>query len=257
MAAARNSMLPSRSVHIEAHKQAEIASRERFLRAGNHAEFRKPFGPEWDSHDWVKWATIAEILHRFAVPQGAKVLDVGCGNGWLSQLLSECGYLATGLDIAPVSIEKAREWAAARNSPAQFIVQDMEDFTSDNEFDMAIAYNALHHTTRQAVVIRNIANSLRPGGLALFGEPSCLHYLSPHAREVHEQEGWIERGVFVRALERDCRNAGLRECQRFFEGTRPYQSRFAGFLWQLTRLVAANVAFAPQSLVWMVARKPH
>ena len=242
--------------YVEPHKHAEIASRERFLAEGFLPEFRKPFGPYWDSHDWVKWAAVTEILHRLNVPQGSKILDVGCGNGWMSLLLAESGYAPTGMDISPVSIEKAREWAALRNSAARFVIDDMDRFSYDEEYDGAVVYNALHHTTRQEDVIRNIADSLRPGGWVLFGEPSCLHYLSPHAREVHRQEGWIERGIFVHKLKRDCRRAGLGEFRRFFEGTRPYESRTREFLWQLIRLVSANVAVAPQALVWVFARKP-
>lgn len=61
----------------------------------------------------------------------------------------------------------------------------------------------------------------------------------------------------VRALKRDCRAAGRGEFRRFFEGTRPYESRVREFAWQAVRLVAANGASAPQASVWLAARKPR
>jgi hypothetical protein len=89
----------------------------------------------------------------------------------------------------------------------------------------------------------------------IVGEPSWLHNISPDARRVHRQHGWIERGLTVRHLKRDCRGAGLGGFRRFFEGTRPYEGRVREFSWQAIRLCAANVAFAPQASVWLAAQK--
>ncbi|MEN3340786.1 MAG: hypothetical protein V7644_190 [Actinomycetota bacterium] len=240
---------------IEPHKQAEIDSKAEFLSSGHDFIFRKPFGPEWDSHNWVKWATLAEILHRLRLPAGAAVLDIGCGPGWTTLFLAEGGFRATGVDIAPAFVEQARLWAARWNSKAQFEVADMDDLTYVDEFDAAILFDALHHTTRQAQVVANVSRSLKRGGWAVFGEPSWLHNVSPAARRVHRETGWVERGVEVRALEADCRDSGLGNVRRFFEGTRPYEHRVREFGWQLIRLVAANLAFAPQASVWVVAQK--
>lgn len=243
-------------MHHEPHKQAEIDSKEEYLRLGQTFVFRKPFGPEWDSHNWVKWATMAEILHRLELPAGSSVLDVGCGPGWTTLFLAEAGFVPTGIDIAPTFVEQARAWATRWNSAASFEVRDMDSFSFPQEFDAVIVFDALHHSTRQSQVVQNVADSLRRGGWVLFGEPSWLHNVSPTARRVRGETGWIERGVTIRQLKSDCRAAGLGSFRRFFEGTRPYEGRLREFGWQLVRLVAANVAVAPQSSVWLAARKP-
>ena len=82
-----------------------------------------------------------------------------------------------------------------------------------------------------------------------------LHRVSPGARRARRELGWLERGIGLRGLRRDLRAAGFGELRRFFGPTRPYEGRIGGFAWQLTRLLAANVAVAPQAHLWIAARR--
>jgi 2-polyprenyl-3-methyl-5-hydroxy-6-metoxy-1,4-benzoquinol methylase len=239
---------------LEPHKQAEVDEHERDRRERPEV-LRKPFGPEWGSQYWPKWGTIVEAFCRLGVEPGARVLDVGCGPGWTSLFLEESGYRPTGIDIAPAHVEISRMRAERWGLGATFATADMDDFELGEEFDAALVFDALHHSHRQHDVVANIARHLRPGGWVLFGEPSWLHTVSPAARRVGRERGWVERGVTVRALKRDCRAAGLGDFRRFFEGTGPYESRTRGFAWELVRLVAGNVAFAPRMSIWLAARR--
>lgn len=116
-------------------------------------------------------------------------------------------------------------------------------------------FDALHHSVRPADVVKRIAAHLNPGGWVLFGAPSWLHSLSPHARRTSKEEGWVERGVRVRTLKRDCALAGLGDFRRFYEGTQPHAGRLLDFGYQAARVVAARAASAPQMSVWLAARK--
>jgi 2-polyprenyl-3-methyl-5-hydroxy-6-metoxy-1,4-benzoquinol methylase len=240
---------------LEPHKQAEIDSHARDMRE-RPAIFHKPFGAEWNGEYWAKWAVIAYALRRLGVAEDAELLDIGCGPGWTSLFLAEEGYSVTGVDLAPAHVEVSTQRAQQRGIAASFETHDMDYLALDRRFDAVLVFDALHHSTRQRAVIRNIADHLRPGGWVLFGEPSWLHNVSPGARRVHRERGWTERGVGVRALRRDCHHAGLVGCRRFYEGTNPYESRHRGFGWQLVRLVAANFFLAPQMSVWLAAQKP-
>ncbi len=84
-------------------------------------------------------------------------------------------------------------------------------------------FDALHHVDDPAAVVTRVGRHLTPGGWALFGEPSLLHRVSPDARGVSKEKGWIENGIGVRALRRWCKEAGMPETRRFFEPTRPVQ----------------------------------
>lgn len=241
---------------LEQHKLAEIEEHERSLREDPAPNLRKPFGPEWGISYWVKWATIVEALTRLGIAPGARVLDVGCGVGWSTVFLAEAGYRCVGVDMSEPSLGIANQRAARWQVPATFKAADMDDFALDEHFDAALVFDALHHSRRHPEAVVSIARHLNPGGWAIFGEPSWLHYISPHARRASKELGWTERGVLVRALKRHCQAAGLTTFRRFFEGTRPYESRGSEFVWQLVRLVAANFAVAPQASVWLAAQKP-
>jgi SAM-dependent methyltransferase len=235
---------------------AEVESAARAWDAGQPEHFVKPFGNEWSATYWTKWGTIAHILKRLDVPRGARILDIGCGLGWTTCFLAEAGYDATGIDFAPGALRFAELRAERWRVPARFAVASMEKFDLQRRFDVVLVFDALHHSERPDHVVRAMANHLKPGGWAIFGEPSWLHYISPEARRTTREYGWVERGIPLSRLRRWCALAGLRNFERFYEGTGPYAGRFRGFAWQLIRLVSANLWVAPGVSIWMVARKP-
>jgi SAM-dependent methyltransferase len=221
----------------EPHKQAEVDVRtEEFM----HSEAHKPFG--WGAEHWVRWGTVEEAFHRLSIAPPTPVLDVGCGSGWTTLLLAEAGFCAVGIDLVPANVEFARSRADRWTSSAHFEQADMDAFELNPRFGAVLVFDSLHHSRRQAEAVACMARHLEPGGWALFGEPSWLHWISPRARHTTRQRGWSERGLTVRGLRRDCLAAGLDEFRRFFEGTRPYESRTRGFGWQLARLGAAPLS---------------
>jgi SAM-dependent methyltransferase len=233
------------------HKAAEIASRTPEFMA---QERSKPFG--WDAAHFVEWATVTEMLHVIGLQPGANVIDVGCGSGWTTLFLAEAGFEALGYDLAPANVELARERAARWGSSARFEVADMDALPGGPPADAALIFDALHHTAGQQAALRGVYDRLKPGGWLLLGEPTWLHRLSPEARRVRRERGWLERGLTLRGLRRDLRVAGFGETRRFFQPTRPYEGRVRGFGWQLARLVGANLAVAPQAHLWVAARRP-
>ena len=250
-----NVRFPRNPIRTEIHKRAEIESHERALREAKPETFRKPFGEPWEPDYWVKWATITHALRRLGVHPPSTILDVGCGGGWTTTFLVESGYSALGIDLAPAMIEMARRRALRTRVEARFRVADMENLALGRKFDAVLVFDALHHTRRQKETVKRIAGHLNPGAWVLFGEPSLLHHVSPSARRTHRDLGWVERGIGVRRLKRDCREVGLCGFRRFFEGTGPYESRVRGFGWQLIRLASANLVFAPRASVWLAAQR--
>jgi 2-polyprenyl-3-methyl-5-hydroxy-6-metoxy-1,4-benzoquinol methylase len=215
----------------------------------------KPFGIQWPAVWWLKWATIHHAFRELGVEPGARVLDIGSGTGWSTLLLAEAGYLPTGVDIAPANVEIGRLHAERWSSPAEFRVADMDSLDLGEQFGAVLMFDALHHVDDPAAVVSRVARHLRSGGWALFGEPSLLHRISPDARGVAQDKGWIENGISVRKLRGWCADAGMPQTRRFFEPTRPYADRVRQFAWEAVRLVAANMAFAPSYHVWLSARK--
>jgi SAM-dependent methyltransferase len=234
----------------ESHKQAEIDSRTPDFIA---AESTKPFG--WETYHWVRWATIAEVLRRLAIPRGASVLDVASGSGWTSLFLAETGYAVTAVDLVPANVELTAQRAARWGASVTAEVADMEELDLGRRFEFVLIHDALHHSRRHGLVLERAAAHLQPGGWLLLGETSWLHRLSPAAHRQARQTGWTERGFTVRELRRSLKSAGLEDIRRFHQGTQPYESMGLGFAWQLARLIAGNFAAAPQSAIWLAGQR--
>ena len=55
-------------------------------------------------HELVKWSGLDKL------PQGSRILDVGCGIGGSSRILAEYyGFNVTGITISPAQVKRARE----------------------------------------------------------------------------------------------------------------------------------------------------
>ncbi len=215
----------------------------------------KPFGTEWGTDYWGKWHAISYALYSLGIPKGATILDVGMGVGWTSVFLAESGFRPTGIDIAPANVDIAVARGARHGMDVKAVAGDMDDFDLDETFDAALIFDALHHSHRSSDVVRNVARHIKPGGWALFGEPSWLHSYSPGARKTTRELGWVEHGIRLRRLKKECRDAGLSDFRRFYEGTQPHRGRIVDFGYQGARLLAARAACAPQMSLWLAARR--
>ena len=92
---------------------------------------------------------------------GLKLLDAGCGTGYLSRQASEQGAVVTGIDISERMIEIARH-----NYPdIDFRVDSCHELRSiaDGEFDMVIANYVLMDTPDLAGKMKAFSRVLRSG----------------------------------------------------------------------------------------------
>lgn len=89
---------------------------------------------------------------------GERILDLGCGDGALTERLAAAGCEVVGVDGAPGMVAAAR----ARGLDAR--VMDGEALTFAREFDAVFSNAALHWMTRPDAVIEGVTRALRPGG---------------------------------------------------------------------------------------------
>ncbi len=109
------------------------------------------------------WDDLRTPLFTKYVQPGCRVLDVGCGNGRLSQLFDErVDYV--GVDQSESLIALARK----KFSHRQFVVEDMEHLSfPKSSFDFIYCIAAFHHlATRdeQVQTLTRMKDILRPGG---------------------------------------------------------------------------------------------
>jgi SAM-dependent methyltransferase len=97
----------------------------------------------------------------------SKVLDIGCGAGEHTILLTRLGYDVLGVDAAPTAIDQARANAAAKGVDARFAVADAMNLGDEQRYD-TIVDSALFHIFDDADRSRYVASlhaALRPGGV--------------------------------------------------------------------------------------------
>lgn len=100
---------------------------------------------------------------------GLRVLDIGCGGGFLAEEFAAAGSEVTGIDPSRASIRAARAHAAGRGLRIGYLVGAGERLPVPGAaFDVAYCCDVLEHVSDVDRVIGETARVLRPGGCYLF-----------------------------------------------------------------------------------------
>lgn len=107
-----------------------------------------------------------EVLRGMEFRSNERVLDVGCGDGYVTRLIAARLPDGTiiGVDASPRMIEVARARPDPPGAVVTFLVADARELPFDGEFDTVVCFNALHWVADQVAALRGIARSLRPAG---------------------------------------------------------------------------------------------
>jgi SAM-dependent methyltransferase len=97
-----------------------------------------------------------------------RVLDLGCGSGWLSIYLAREGFAVTGVDIADHALELAQMWAKNEDLSIKFDIADLADMKyEENAFDGIVANSIFEHLTYDLALgtMLTLQSILKPGGI--------------------------------------------------------------------------------------------
>jgi 2-polyprenyl-3-methyl-5-hydroxy-6-metoxy-1,4-benzoquinol methylase len=90
---------------------------------------------------------------RKALPQGGRILDVGCGAGAFTSLLSTHGFRATGVDQDADVVLHARQVARVLGGDASFEQADAFDLSGFHDrFDLAYSIGVVEHFDRDVTI---------------------------------------------------------------------------------------------------------
>lgn len=124
----------------------------------------------WSSETYAKHARFvsdlgAGVFDLLAPRPGERILDLGCGDGALTEKIAAAGATVVGLDASPDFVDATR----ARGIEAH--LGDGEELGFDNEFDAVFSNAALHWMTQPEKVVDGVHRALKPGGrfVAEFG----------------------------------------------------------------------------------------
>lgn len=108
------------------------------------------------------------------------VLDLGCGTGTLTELLSEKGYDMIGVDNSPEMLEIAAEKRMGSGSGILYLQQDMRELelysTVGTVISVCDSLNYLLEEEELLAVFRLVNNYLYPGGLFIFDFNTVYKY---------------------------------------------------------------------------------
>jgi SAM-dependent methyltransferase len=108
---------------------------------------------------------LSDRIHGYTSSRGLKVLDVGCGNGYVLSRYARQGAEVTGVDLTGTAVDLSRKRFALENLPGTFLETDGETLPfPDNSFDIVCSMGVLHHTANPAPMVHEMHRVLKPGG---------------------------------------------------------------------------------------------
>jgi len=155
-------------------------------------------GSEWDANApaWIEMSRMGADRYRDLVNtpgflevlppvEGLRVLDVGCGEGHNTRLLSELGAQLIALDVAETFIRAARD----ADTRIDHLLADGTTLPfPEGAFDAATAFMSVMDMPDPAATLAELARVLRPGGWLQF---SITHPVSsiPRRRWIDDEHG--------------------------------------------------------------------
>jgi trans-aconitate methyltransferase len=117
---------------------------------------------------------------------GERILDVGCGEGSLTQKILAAGATVVGIDASAEMVAAA----AARGIDARVI--DAERLPFEREFDAVFSNAALHWVRDHDAMLAGVHRALKPGGrfVAEFGGHGNIAAIQVAIRSVLANHGW-------------------------------------------------------------------
>ena len=198
-------------------KQGE---REYFARIGP-AGIAHSNGKPFSDEDCPIYLANMDALFNLVAPPPGRLVEFGCGVGWLSLCFAQRGYRVTGVDISPDAIAAACVQRDGRQiNGAEFLVADYEEFATTEPCDYALFYDSLHHAEDEGAALRCAYRSLRAGGMLIAFEPGRGHSKKPNSVRAVAEYGVHEKEMPADYIVKLGREAGFR---RHLVMPRPHQ----------------------------------
>ena len=128
-----------------------------------------------DASRFLSGSTVAfdYLMAKLGKVTDSKILDYGCGSGWLGTYLAQRGGIVYGFDISTKLVQLGMKRAQVNGVSDRVVLRKMiaeELDYQDGQFDIVVGISILHHIDlkRGGLELHRV---LKPGGRALFIEP--------------------------------------------------------------------------------------
>jgi len=127
-------------------------------------EFFRAFDALREADDCEPFA-FSDLIHRYSTSAGLRVLDVGCGNGYVLKQYARFGALVVGVDLTQKAVDLCRARFEQAGLIGDFRITDGECLAFDDaSFDIACSMGVLHHIEDPRPMIAEMYRVLKPGG---------------------------------------------------------------------------------------------
>lgn len=189
---ARRRLAQSAAFDSDAHRLREVL-------AARHTDTRAFFGRiggEWDHLRTELFGDrfTTEALLGLINPDWV-VADIGCGTGNASEHLAPLVKRIISIDREPAMLDAARKRLAGCGN-VDFRAGDLARLPlKDQEIDAALVFLVMHHVPDPAAAVREIARTLRPGGLVMIVDMLAHHHEAYRHTMGHIHLGFTEKDV--------------------------------------------------------------
>jgi 2-polyprenyl-3-methyl-5-hydroxy-6-metoxy-1,4-benzoquinol methylase len=147
----------------------------------------------------VRNKIIGYAISRYVSHQ-SRILEVGCGTGYVSRYMKKMGYHVECADLFLDALQFCKE----RDAGDFYYQYDLSDRLFINEFDSICAFDVLEHIDDDVMILKNLYNALKPAGTLVITVPadmrlwSSMDIYAEHKRRYSMQElrQKIERNGF-------------------------------------------------------------
>jgi ubiquinone/menaquinone biosynthesis C-methylase UbiE len=139
--------------------------------------------------------------------EGKKVIDYGCGRGWLTKTLANQGAEVWAFDISDEAVKKTKAMVESLNLQHRVHVDQMPAEAlnyNSNMFDLIVGNAILHHVDLVAS-LKEMKRVLKQGGKAYFMEPlghnlllNLYRRMTPHLRSEDEVPMRFEQFTIIK-----------------------------------------------------------
>ena len=145
-----------------------------------YTEFADVYDTFMDETPYGEWCEfLVRILEEYKVPKGL-VLDLGCGTGTLTRMLSREGYDMIGVDNAEQMLAIAMEKTEESGENILYLLQDMREFELYGTVGAVISVcDSLNYLLEEEELVQTfklVNNYLDPGGIFIFDFNTVYKY---------------------------------------------------------------------------------
>ncbi len=133
-----------------------------------------------------------DLISQLSFKGNETILDLGCGDGILTEQLSLCvpNGKVLGIDSSSSMIETAK---MIDKNNLTFAHMDMNEMNFENEFNLILSNAALHWVKDHNRLLKNTHRALKTCGRILWdfgGQGNCRHFIDVIQRKISEDVYW-------------------------------------------------------------------